>query len=206
MRPCLPLVLSVLGLLVGATPAEAQYAVGHRSFGAGTALGVGVAKLDLDFTDVDNSEFAFLLPTIEFKLFLGDQLSLDASIPVSNIAASNALHDYFLATGEVYLNFHPSAPSAVEFFVAPGLGFSVASHEYTLPTGRKVTEDAWAFHVPARLGVELNSERRSFSVFLAARPFFNLIHGASGAINPGGGMLLELGLMAYGTRYRADRY
>lgn len=205
MRSRLPLGLGLLGLLVAA-PAAAQYAVGHRSFGAGTAAGIGAAKLDLDFTAVDNREYAFLLPTIELKFFLGDQLSLDASLPVSNIAASNALHDYFLASGELYLNFHPSAPSPVELFVAPGLGFSFATHEYTLPTGRKATEDAWAFHIPARLGVELNSERRNFSVFIAARPFFNLIHGASGDIKPGGGALLELGVMAYGTRYRADRY
>ncbi|MBK8481387.1 MAG: hypothetical protein IPL40_09475 [Proteobacteria bacterium] len=204
-RRALAGLLTLSGVLA-ATPAGAQYAVGHRTFGAGSAGGVGAARLDLDFTDLDASPVAFLLPTVEFKVFLGDQLSLDASIPVGNIAASNALKDYFLAAGEVYLGFHPSAPGAVELFVAPGLGFSFATHEYALPTGRRASEEAWAFHVPVRLGVEFNSDRRNFSLFLAARPFFNLIHGARGDINPGGGVLLELGVMAYATRYRPNRY
>ena len=56
-----------------------------------------------------------------------------------------------------------------------------------------------------RVGFEINNARRNFSLFIAVRPFFSLVHGDRGN-TPGGGGFLELGLMAYTTRYRADRY
>jgi hypothetical protein len=201
----LTVVLTVLGGMFS-SEARAQYAIGHRSFGGGTAVGAGLSKMDLDFTDVDDSKLAYLLPSLELKLFLSDKLSIDLSVPVTNIAASNALRDYFFVSGEAYVNFHPSAPSALELFVAPGIGFSYAFDEYEDGAGATVQEDAWAFHVPVRVGIEINNARRNFSFFAAARPFFNLVHGAKGDINPGGGMLLEIGVMAYSVGYRGDRY
>ena len=50
-----------------ATPAEAQYAVGHRVFGAGTAFGGGYSKMDYQFLD-DASDDG--LPNL-FNLGLG---------------------------------------------------------------------------------------------------------------------------------------
>lgn len=198
-------------LLALSAPAQAQYAVGHHTFGAGTSIGIGYSKMDLQFTKINDGtlpeNMTLLLPTLELKLFLSDQLSIDISAPVSNIAFSNALRDYFFVTGEAYLNFHASAPSAMELFVAPGLGFSYAYDSYDdETTGASISESAWAFHVPVRVGVEFNNARRNFSWFIAARPFFNLVHGHKGDIKPGGGMMVEIGFMAYGVSYNANRY
>ncbi|MBW2731144.1 MAG: hypothetical protein JRH20_02055 [Deltaproteobacteria bacterium] len=206
----------ILGCIIAAflafiaPSAHAQYAVGHRSFGVGSAMGAGYSKMDLQFSKLDDGalpeDMVLLLPTLELKLFLSDTLSLDISAPVSNIAFSNALRDYFFVTGEAYLNFHPSAPSQTELFVAPGVGFSYAFKSYDNEVGESISESAWAFHVPVRVGFEFNNPRRNFSWFIAARPFFNLVHGHKGDIKPGGGMMLELGVMAYTVSHQANRY
>jgi hypothetical protein len=204
-RPLLVAAAIVLSLGAFASTASAQWAIGHRRFGGGTMVGAGYSRMDYQFPGVDlDKPFNFiLLPTIELKFFLGDAFSLDLSVPVVNIAASNALQDYFFFTAEAYAMFHPGAPSSVELFVGPGFGFSYA----------KWTNDAlhasssgYAFHIPARIGLEFNSARRTFSFIVAARPFFSLVHGGSGENKPGGGVLLELGIMAYMVGYRADRY
>ncbi|MFH1132199.1 MAG: hypothetical protein V1754_12755 [Pseudomonadota bacterium] len=185
-----------------ATPSQAQYAVGHRIFGGGTSIGIGYSKMDFQFPNVTFGEFDYLLPTLELKFFLADTLSIDLMVPVANIAASNALRDYFMFSSEAYLNFHPSAPSTFELFVAPGFGFSYASWD-----NNQVAEaNAYAFHIPVRLGFEINNSRRNFSFFVAARPFFSLIHTGNSETKPGGGGLLEIGVMAYATKYRANRY
>jgi len=196
----------ILALTLLASTASAQYAVGHRRFGGGISAGGGFVRADYNFLYSDNSfkkDYYWLLPTLEFKVFFSDTVSLDLSVPVVNIAASNALQKYFVFTAEAYLNFHPSAPSSVELFVAPGFGFSYASHtdEQT-----KLDQSGYAFHVPVRLGLEFNNARRTFSFIVAARPFFSLVHGGSGDNKPGGGGLLEIGFMAYSVGYRADRY
>ena len=153
---------------------------------------------------MDPNQPFYLLPTLEMKVFLGDTLSLDLSVPVVNIAASNYLNDYFFVTGEVYLNFHPTAPqSSWELFAAPGIGVSYASWE---DEGEGLKEDGYAFHIPVRVGMELNNQRRNFSLFIAVRPFFSLVHGGSEDVSPGGGAMLEIGLMAYTIRYQANRY
>jgi hypothetical protein len=191
--------------------AEAQYAVGHRTFGGGTAFGLGYTKWDYQFTDqtlkdeegIETSRMFYLLPTLELKVFLADTVSLDLSVPVVNIAASNAIMDHFYVTGEAFVNFHPSAPSSWELFVAPGIGFSYASWE---DKDKGLSGEGWAFHVPVRIGMELNNARRNFSVFVAVRPFFSLVHGDRGDNSAGGGAFLEIGLMAYAIKYKSDRY
>lgn len=192
--------------LLAARPAEAQYAIGHRFFGAGTSMGIGYERMQLPTFDVGASRLAYLLPTIELKLFPMDTLSIDISVPVANIAASNAIRDYFLFTGEAYVNFHPSAPAQWELFIAPGIGFSYAHQSFD---NAGVTEDheLLLFHIPTRIGMEYQFDRRRhFSVFIAARPFFSLAHSPGGPTRPGGGALLEIGFMGYTVRYRGDRY
>jgi len=204
MRHPIKSTLLALVLLLPWTQALAQYAVGHRTFGIGTAGGVGYMRMDYQFPDVDPGQMFYLLPTLEMKVFLGDRLSLDLSVPVVNIAASNALQDYFFVTGDLYLNFHPSAPHASwELFAAPGIGVSYASWESD-DTGEK--ESGYAFHIPVRVGMEFNNQRRNFSFFVAVRPFFALVHGGSDETQAGGGGMLEIGIMAYTISYRADRY
>ena len=110
-----------------AAPASAQYAVGHRSFGAGTAFGGGYMSADYQFPGIESGKPFLLLPTLELKLFLLDTFSIDLSVPVVNIAASNALQEYFYFTAEAFADFHPSAPSSFELFVAPGFGFTYAA-------------------------------------------------------------------------------
>ena len=191
-----------LGLL--ASTASAQYAVGHRRFGGGVSAGGGYIRADYNFGYPGfKKDYYWLLPTLELKFFFSDTVSLDLSVPVANIAASNALQDYFVFTSEAYLNFHPSAPSPVELFVAPGFGFSYASHSDDQGV---FNQSGYAFHIPVRLGLEFNNARRTFSFQVAARPFFSLVHGGSGDNKPGGGGLIELGFMAYSIGYRADRY
>lgn len=199
-------------LLLASGSAAAQYAVGHRTFGIGSSVGGGFTRMDFQFPDVDANQPLYLLPTLELKMFFGDRISLDVSIPVVNIAASNALQDYFFVTGDIYLNFHPTAPmSKWELFVAPGIGISYASWEddYTDPDGgTRLTRSAngYAFHVPVRIGMEFNNARRNFSLFVAARPFFSLVHGGSDNNKPGGGVLVEVGLMAYAVRHQSNRW
>ncbi len=204
-RSGLAAVVVALGLGAISSTASAQWAVGHRRFGGGTMVGAGYSRMDYQFPGVDlNKPFNFiLLPTIELKFFLGDAFSLDLSVPVVNIAASNALQDYFFFTAEVYAMFHPGAPSPVELFVGPGFGISYAKWTDD-PHG--LSASGYAFHVPARVGLEFNKARRTFSFIVAARPFFALVHGGSGETKPGGGVLIELGIMAYMVGYRADRY
>lgn len=98
------LVIAAVGCF--ASTASAQYAVGHRTFGVGTAMGGGYSKLDYQFPGIDDTKPFLLLPTLEFKIFLGDQLSLDFSVPVVNIAASNAMQEYFF-----YRRSLPKLPS-----------------------------------------------------------------------------------------------
>ena len=205
MRPFLAAAALTIGLVMTAATASAQWAVGHRRFGGGTMFGGGYSRMDYDFPGVDiNKPFNFiLLPTIELKFFLGDAFSLDLSVPVVNIAASNALQDYFFFTAQAYAMFHPSAPAPVELFIGPGLGITYAkwSNDATHESA-----SGYAFHIPARIGLEFNNARRTFSFIVAARPFFSLVHGGSGDNKPGGGVLIELGVMAYMVGYRADRY
>lgn len=191
-------------LVAFAAPASAQYAVGHRAFGAGTAFGGGYSRMDYQFPGIEAGKPFLLLPTLELKVFLGDAFSLDLSVPIVNIAASNAMQKYFFFQAEAFADFHPSAPSSFELFVAPGFGVSYASWEGEDTYAGK-TGSGYAFHIPVRVGFEINSARRNFSMFLAVRPFFSLVHGGSGN-KAGGGGFLELGLMAYTTRYQADRY
>ena len=210
MKPAL-FVGATLFCALAITPAHAQYAVGHHTFGAGTALGVGYSKMDLQFKRINDGtlpeNMTLLLPTLELKFFLNDRLSIDLSAPVLNIAFSNALRDYFFVTGEAYLNFHPSAPGSMELFVAPGIGFSYAYDSWEDSNTRQtVKESAWAFHVPVRIGVEFANAQRNFGWFIALRPFFNLVHGHRGDISPGGGAMIELGFMAYGVNYQGNRY
>ena len=199
----LSIVLGLLALSVAA-PANAQYAVGHRSFGGGTSMGGGFSKMEYEFPDIDADKPFLLLPTLELKFFLTDRLSLDFSVPIVNIAASNAIQDYFFFTAEAFINFHPSAPNSFELFVAPGIGISYAQWEAdddSLPD-----ENGWALHVPVRIGFEINNARRNFSMFVAVRPFFSLVHGGKGENKPGGGAFLEVGFMAYSVGYQANRY
>lgn len=195
--------LALLVVLGDSTLASAQFAVGHRRFGGGTVFGAGYSRMDYQFPNIDPDKPYYLLPTLEFKLFLADTFSLDFSVPVVNIAASNALQDYFFFTAEVFANFHPSAPSAIELFVAPGFGFSYAA--WKDEEGKVPNQSGYAFHIPVRVGLEFNNARRTFSFTVAVRPFFSLVHGGTGN-NAGGGGFLELGLNAYSVGYRADRY
>jgi hypothetical protein len=199
--------LTISALLLAAGTASAQYAVGHRTFGIGTAVGGGFMRMDYQFPNVDANQPFYLLPTLEMKVFLGDRLSIDMSVPVVNIAASNYIQDYFFVTGDFYLNFHPTAPmSRWELFVAPGFGVSYAAwEEEDEQTDETYKEDGFAFHIPVRIGMEFNNARRNFSLFIAARPFFSLVHG-SDSNEPGGGVLVEVGLMAYTLRYQANRW
>lgn len=199
-------ILLIMAALLIPAAASAQYAVGHRTFGIGTAAGAGYTRMDYNFPDVEPNQPFYLLPTLEMKVFLGDTLSLDLSVPVVNIAASNYLNDYFFVTGELYLNFHPTAPqSGWELFAAPGIGISYASWE---DEDEGLSESGYAFHIPVRVGVEINNQRRNFSLFVAVRPFFSLVHGEGGSdkVSPGGGAMLEIGFMAYTIRYQANRY
>jgi len=198
-----------LGVLAttGSPEAFGQYAVGHRTFGIGTVAGVGYSRMDYQFPGIEPGEPFYLLPTLEMKVFLGDRLSIDLSVPVVNIAASQALQDYFFVTGDIYLNFHPSAPhSSWELFAAVGLGVDYASWEGEDENGQTLSESGYAFHIPARVGMEFNNRRRNFSLFVAARPFFSLVRGGSDETRPGGGGMLEVGIMAYTIQYQADRY
>jgi hypothetical protein len=201
---------AALLVALSANVAHAQYAVGHHSWGAGTAFGVGYSKMDLQFQRINDGklpeDMTLLLPTLELKFFLHDQLSIDFSVPVLNLAFSNALRDYFFVTGEAYVNFHPGAPNNTELFVAPGIGFSYAYDSWEDANGDTVKESAWAFHVPVRIGFEFNNPQRKFSWFVAVRPFINLVHGQKGDINPGGGAMLEIGIMTYGVSYRGNRW
>ena len=195
---------ALFSILLVSTPAAAQYAVGHRVFGGGTSFGAGYSRMDWQFPTIEPNQPFWLLPTVEFKLFLGDTFSLDLSVPVVNIAASNALQKYFFFTSEIFANFHPAAPSRIELFVAPGFGIDYASWKEDEPgTG---TASAYALHIPVRVGLEFNNARRTFSIAVAVRPFFSLIHGGSGDNGAGGGGVVEITLMAYAVRYRADRY
>jgi hypothetical protein len=194
----------VVALSLAASTASAQYAVGHRTFGIGTAVGLGYSRMDYQFPDVEPGQLFYLLPTLELKVFFNDTISLDMSVPVVNIAASNALQDYFFVTGELYLDFHPTAPrTSWELFAAPGIGVSYAAWK---DEEQGLTESGYAFHVPVRVGMEFNNQRRNLSFFVAVRPFFSLVHGGSGDNTAGGGGMLEIGLTAYTVRYRADRY
>lgn len=203
------LLTGLAAFMLFASTAHAQYAVGHHSWGVGTSFGAGFQKMDLQFAKIDDGalpeDFSVLLPTFELKLFLNDRLSLDLSAPIVNIALSNALRDYFFVTGEAFLNFHPSAPNSTELFIAPGIGFSYAYDSWK-EGGVEVDESAWAFHVPVRIGVEFNNDKRDFSFIVALKPFFNLVHGNKGDTNPGGGVMFELTIMTYGINYHADRY
>ena len=191
----------VLGIC---SPAAAQYAIAHRSFGAGTAVGGGYWRMNYQFPGVDSQDPLALLPTLELKMFLRDQLSIDLSVPVGNIAASNAIQDYFFFTAEAFANFHPSAPSPIEVFIAPGFGFTYARWDGEDEQGSELDQSGFAFHIPVRMGVELNSSLRRFSMFIALRPFFAIVHNDE--TKPGGGAFVEIGVMAYSTRYQANRY
>jgi hypothetical protein len=93
--------------------------------------------------------------------------------------------------------------SSVELFVAPGFGFSYAA--WKDEEEKLANQSGYAFHIPVRVGLEFNNARRTFSFFVAVRPFFSLVHGGTGN-SAGGGGFLELGLMAYSVGYQASRY
>jgi hypothetical protein len=190
-----------LALAGHAREARAQWAVAHRLFGGGATAGLGYDFRKYEFTNgLGDSRFWYPLPSLELRLFLSDLVSLDLNVPVVHIAASNALFDYFSFTSDVFVDFHPNAPSNFELFVAPGFGVSYASH-----TEGDKTQHAYAFHIPARIGIEMSSARRGFSFFAALRPFFSIVRGANDT-SPGGGVFLEIGIMVYAVRYQANRY
>ena len=167
-----------------------------RVFGLGTSHGAGVAAASIsDFSGGSTLAlgFALLLPSLEAQIFLGsDDISLEVSVPVLNIAIVSAVTSWFVWNTNVYLAFHFG--DDVRFVVGPGLGFSVVSAG---------SLGGFSLRIPAVIGVEFLTPASSFGARLQTRPFVELAF-VSGGTQVGGGALLELAFHFYVHEDRSE--
>jgi len=165
-----------------------------RIFGAGTALGGGVAAYTVagstGSTSVSGVSPALLLPSLEIQGFLPDEYSIDVSIPLTNIIIIAAATDIFLWNTDFFFNFN-FGDDGIRGIVGPGVGFSVASLSGST---------AGSFRLPAELGVEFLTAQSGFGFKMMARPYaeFAFAQGST-ARGVGGGVLGVISFTGYVT-------
>lgn len=165
-----------------------------RIFGAGTAIGGGVAAYTVagstGSTSVSGISPALLLPSLEIQGFLPGEYSIDVSVPLTNIIVIAALTDVFLWNTDFFFNFN-FGDGGVRGIVGPGLGFSVATVSGAT---------AGSLRLPAELGVEFLTAESGFGFKMMARPYaeFAFAQGSS-ARGVGGGVLGVLSFTGYVT-------
>lgn len=165
-----------------------------RIFGAGTAIGGGVAAYTVagstGSTSTSGISPALLLPSLEIQGFLPGEYSIDVSVPLTNIIVIAALSDVFLWNTDFFFNFN-FGDGGVRGIVGPGLGFSVATVSGST---------AGSLRLPAELGVEFLTAESGFGFKMMARPYaeFAFAQGSS-ARGIGGGVLGVLAFTGYVT-------
>ncbi len=183
------LLFSAAALVVGLAP-EARADEEHvRVFGAGTALGAGVAAATASDGAVESDALglALLLPTLELQAFLPDEYSIDISLPITNIAVVPIFTGWFAWTTDVYFNFNFGSGIA-RGIVGPGLGSSII-------VSTKGDGAVGSFRVPAEVGLELNTVNEAFGFKVMARPWLEV--GAGEVSGVGGGVLGVIGFSGY---------
>ncbi len=165
-----------------------------RIFGAGTAIGGGVAAYTVagstGSTSTSGISPALLLPSLEIQGFLPGEYSIDVSVPLTNIIVIAALSDVFLWNTDFFFNFN-FGDGGVRGIVGPGLGFSVATVSGST---------AGSLRLPAELGVEFLTAESGFGFKMMARPYaeFAFAQGSS-ARGIGGGVLGVVAFTGYVT-------
>lgn len=190
-------ILATITLLLTATAAQAQVTAPQRSFGLGTTLagvGVGAYKvLGAPGASSGGAGLGLLLPTLDGQIFFGDELSIDLSIPLTNMIISSVDSSGFIFQLDAMFNLN-AGRGGVRLIAGPGLGFTVAEQSGVTAGG---------IRVPAQLGVEFLSAGRGVGFKVAVRPWIEFAFASSGSVSAsgvGGGALLVLGLAGYGTR------
>lgn len=167
------------------SPPEVAFGGKERSFGFGTAFGGGFSGAGGGMTG------AFLLPTAELQIFLPSEYSIDVTVPVLNIALSSALLGGLVVGSDLYFNVNAGKGKA-RLVAGPGIGFAYAEVGSVSVT---------AIKVPAQLGFEVLSKKRTFGFKMVARPWLEFgVGGSSRGL--GGGLLGALVFSGYGLSDR----
>ncbi|MEZ4313507.1 MAG: hypothetical protein R3F14_36250 [Polyangiaceae bacterium] len=148
----------------------------ERAIGVGTALGGGFGSAGQGISG------AFLLPTAELQFFMPAEYSIDVSVPVLNMALVSALTGGVLLGGDMFFNVN-AGDGRVRFVGGPGIGFAFAEIN-----NRSVA----AVKIPAQIGFEALSKRRTFGFKLMARPWVEAGDGGFG-----GGLLGVVAFSGY---------
>ena len=156
-----------------------------RKIGFGSALGGGLATMGSGRTS------AFMLPTLEARLFLANGNSVDLSIPLAGVLAAAATGEWFNGGIDAFYNFN-LGHAGVRFLLGPGLGISAVASPYFT---------AVELRVPVVLGVEFLTKRRGFGFSLQARPFLDVGIGGNQSVpgTVGGGVIGVLAFNWYRT-------
>ncbi len=184
-------------LLVAAGSSRAHAQSDTRVFGFGTAVGGGVqasALVGVSGTETTASVNPdVLLPSLEFRYFLRPyNLSIDLSIPVTNMIVVSAAAKLFYFEADAYATFHVGK-RAPRFVGGAGVGFDLL-----VDSSDGKTSALGGIRIPGQIGFEATSDAGGFGFSVLARPFFELLPGSSSVV--GGGAILALDFMGYVTR------
>lgn len=158
----------------------------ERSVGFGTAFGGGFAAAG------DEKAPALLLPTLELQIFTPREFSIDLTLPVFNMVLGSALTKGMVLGADMFFNVNAGSGRA-RFVAGPGIGFAYASVGNITVTAVKL---------PAQIGFEVLSKKRTFGFKLLARPWVEFAQGDS-ASGVGGGLLGALVFSGYSLSDRA---
>jgi hypothetical protein len=152
----------------------------ERSVGFGTAFGGGATSAGQGLSG------ALLLPTAELQIFLPGEYSIDLSMPVLNMALGSALIGGTLVGADIYFNVN-AGKERTRLVAGPGIGFGYVSAQ---------GQSAFSLKIPAQLGFEVLSKKRSFGFKMLARPWLELASGTYSSTF-GGGVMAALVFSGY---------
>ena len=189
--------------LHGTASARGPRLLEDRSYGVGTAIGGGYTLATVEVRGVDvltTHTPVVLLPSLEVRIFLANERSLDISVPVVNTLVI-AMTDHVAAIGiETFYNMNFELGSnRTRLLLGPGFGLNVAAGGGSSGTG------AASFRIPVVVGVEFMSLERNFGFQIRAHPWVEAGFGKVASIAPsplGAGVMAEIAILGYGLSPR----
>lgn len=162
-------------LIIAAVLATSAHARPTEHFvGLGLGVGVRVASQDLAVVSPELG-----VPALEMGPFLGDDRSLEFSIPIVRMILSAALVERLWLGFDLYPTFRVSLEGPLRFVAGPGIGWMVSAGGGNGTAGLRGG---------GRIGVELRSPGGGFALALLLQPSALVEFGDVGVAVSGGVM------------------
>lgn len=166
----------------------------RRSYGIGSVSGVGFSGVYVGpsyYPSSSGAKFAFLLPTLELRIFNERGHSIDISVPALNIIVASSLAKLLVFSTDVFYNVNAGS-GQTRFLFGPGLGLSILSD---------FRDSIFGLRIPLEIGAEFLNKSYGAGFRLVARPWAELDfakgRSASSWAGFGGGIMFDLGFTIY---------